>query len=749
MIPKAPLIPGTLELQSLETIKGPIIGSFESTNISASYINAQEITDGTLVIKSGTISNLKNITSGPNSDNSAVNLEYLLNKELEPSSIINSIQFKQGSQFSGSEKLTYNNGINVEGTVFTTSIITNNLSINNIVIQGSLSPYTLTFPNDIGSENQLLTTDASGNLYWSSRSGPAGIGNQIQFASAGVFSSDANFTFDDTLNVMEVDTINVTSNYITNVLNAGSLEVVDNVDYVTIKQSINQVTNYSLSFINIVTGINEQLIVCSSTQELFTASNGIIPVTGIIFNDEGSYNSSANLTNDNNNFYINAKVNQKSSNNYFTEIISITGILDIFNDSFYNYVILSGSLKIYDSSFTLLSSLNISSLNKIAKFKYLNYIFCSTLTSLKIINIKNSSNPILISTLNLNCEITDFNIQGSLLYIVGTGSTESNNKLSIIDISNIEVPILLGSCTNISNAMSLSVFGSYAYIACNNSIFSYFIIDISNNKNPVKVSYLELNGTSSIYNLGTYSYVAGSFFTIINNNVKEVPTIVSKIIPTTSTTFTSLLVLNDYAYLTNNNGSLYTIDISNIQFPVVTGTYSIPSTSNKIILVDNLLYIVSTNLINKISISNSKLKTSNIGSITSNYINVSQDTTIAGQLTCNSSMTCNEILCRNINLSFENVSINSYNGTVTNNSSQGTITITGTLGIQEISTIIVNNNQVNSNSIIFSYITNWNGNGIPVVNISSISSGSFTLKIMNTGIISMTSFPLEVTFIIH
>lgn len=59
--------------------------------------------------------------------------------------------------------------------------------------------YTLTFPADDGAASQVLTTDGSGNLSWTTPSGgggtPAGSNTEVQFNNSGSFGSSSNFTY--------------------------------------------------------------------------------------------------------------------------------------------------------------------------------------------------------------------------------------------------------------------------------------------------------------------------------------------------------------------------------------------------------------------------------------------------------------------------------------------------------------------------------------------------------------------------
>ena len=69
-----------------------------------------------------------------------------------------------------------------------------------------------TFPANNGDASQVLTTDGSGTLSWTTPSGgsPAGSNTQIQYNNAGAFGASSDFTFDNSNKLFKVkDTTNV------------------------------------------------------------------------------------------------------------------------------------------------------------------------------------------------------------------------------------------------------------------------------------------------------------------------------------------------------------------------------------------------------------------------------------------------------------------------------------------------------------------------------------------------------------
>lgn len=78
------------------------------------------------------------------------------------------------------------------------------------------SAYQLNLPANVGSSNQYLKTDGTGNLSWATVSGgsgtPGGANTQIQFNDDSAFGGSAAFTFDKTTNAITA-TGNITASY--------------------------------------------------------------------------------------------------------------------------------------------------------------------------------------------------------------------------------------------------------------------------------------------------------------------------------------------------------------------------------------------------------------------------------------------------------------------------------------------------------------------------------------------------------
>ncbi len=148
---------------------------------------------------------------------------------------------------------------------------------------------------------------------------------------------------------------------------------------------------------------------------------------------------------------------------------------------------------------------------------------------LEIINISNPASPQHVSTKNLLSSI------GTSIYVVGNNVfTGCNGYFEIIDVSNALVPtskgnVLVGGTGDL--VRSIYVSGTLAYVGGSNYMNIY---DVSNvNSISLKGQIFaadpgaELNGISSIFNLGSYTYVTSfdrDALEIVNTTTSTNPT---------------------------------------------------------------------------------------------------------------------------------------------------------------------------------------------------------------------------------
>lgn len=82
-----------------------------------------------------------------------------------------------------------------------------------------------------------------------------------------------------------------------------------------------------------------------------------------------------------------------------------------------------------------------------------------------------------------------------------------HGRLRVIDISNPESPVIVGSVERPLGAQDVYVAEGYAYLAAYENGLQ--IIDITNPQNPVLVSSVDTPGKATdVYVSGSYAYVA-------------------------------------------------------------------------------------------------------------------------------------------------------------------------------------------------------------------------------------------------
>mgnify|MGYP001579820351 CR=1 FL=1 len=167
---------------------------------------------------------------------------------------------------------------------------------------------------------------------------------------------------------------------------------------------------------------------------------------------------------------------------------------------------------------------------------------CPAECEFKIYDISDSNAPALIGSSNIATgsagDIQNIHVSGRYAYIVGTNVTGSSCpdqcEFKIYDISNPNVPALIGSA-NLGNAgFNIYISGRYAYITQNAVSGNDFkIYDISNPSAPALVSGADLGNIGrGIYVSGRYAYmtnddILGNDFKIYDISNPSAPALVS------------------------------------------------------------------------------------------------------------------------------------------------------------------------------------------------------------------------------
>jgi hypothetical protein len=188
----------------------------------------------------------------------------------------------------------------------------------------------------------------------------------------------------------------------------------------------------------------------------------------------------------------------------------------------------------------------------------------------------------------------DIAYENDFVYVTcnaGNDVPDSNNgRMTIIDVSDRTTPVLRGTVYDyllqgggFQTGNHLTVQGDYVYVAAESTILggrSLVIIDVSDKDNPVIVGSHTDVGSSDIYNVvveGDYAYLTwGSFFYVYDVSNKTAPARVASVNIGTRGNGTGLVKLGDYCYFTSFNGdSVAWVNVANPLAPTFDTTLNV------------------------------------------------------------------------------------------------------------------------------------------------------------------------------
>ncbi|NGX43183.1 MAG: Serine/threonine-protein kinase PknH [Chlamydiae bacterium] len=176
-------------------------------------------------------------------------------------------------------------------------------------------------------------------------------------------------------------------------------------------------------------------------------------------------------------------------------------------------------------------------------------------------------------------------ILGSYAYVA-----DHSSGLLIINVSNVTNPTLVGVYNTPGHAYDVVISGSYAYVA--DRAFGLQIIDVSNVSNLTRLGWVITPGLAHGVALsGNYAYVAdwGSGLQIIDVSNVTNPIIVGQYIP--PGTSLRLTISGNYAYVAASSGGLQIIDVSNVTNPTRISWCVNPGSTQHVILSGNYAYV--------------------------------------------------------------------------------------------------------------------------------------------------------------
>lgn len=215
------------------------------------------------------------------------------------------------------------------------------------------------------------------------------------------------------------------------------------------------------------------------------------------------------------------------------------------------------------------------------------YAFVSDwLYGLRIIDISNPSNPILVGSCALPASPYNVRVEGDYAYVA-----DMLCGLQVVNITDPTTPTIAGSCFIPHSAWGLWLEGDYAYIA--GADCGLQVIDIADPENPtIAGSCKTPDNASDVRVAGNYAYVTdydGGLIVIDITNPRN-PTIVSSY----DTSYPwGVCVEGNYAYIADFFSGLIIVDISDPLNPTRAGNCGTPRPNEEVCVSGNYAYIAA------------------------------------------------------------------------------------------------------------------------------------------------------------
>lgn len=215
---------------------------------------------------------------------------------------------------------------------------------------------------------------------------------------------------------------------------------------------------------------------------------------------------------------------------------------------------------------------------------------------LRIINVSDTANPVVVSTLAFGSFLQDADVVGRFLYVID--GALGSETLFVVDVSNVASPVLRGTLGLGQNPTSITVSGKYLYIT-EETAGVLKIVDVTDPDNPFLVNSVAVPTgfpQATIVSDG-FAYVSGAGTTDFN--------ILDVTDPLTASAVGSLIlgsfaphidVSGKHVFLVDQNPTptrVHVIDVSDPSNPAVVGAaeLDVPSNALAVKMSGNYLYV--------------------------------------------------------------------------------------------------------------------------------------------------------------
>lgn len=236
-----------------------------------------------------------------------------------------------------------------------------------------------------------------------------------------------------------------------------------------------------------------------------------------------------------------------------------------------------------------------------------NFIATGTLTILDVTNIQN---PAIVGSVVVGGYPERVTVSGNYAYI----SIPNDGVFSIVNVSNPGMPFVVGTVTGLGSVSAIVVDGGYAYVT-DIDFPVFYTIDVINPAAPRLVSTFPTQSDAFIaYGQGHYLFVANygsSTLQIIDVGDPLHPVTVSSL--STGSSPESVYVEGRYAYLAEDvpTPQVEIVDVSNLASPSIVGTVSLSGAPYNVSVSGRYAYVANngTNSLDIIDVASSTAPT--------------------------------------------------------------------------------------------------------------------------------------------
>jgi hypothetical protein len=206
------------------------------------------------------------------------------------------------------------------------------------------------------------------------------------------------------------------------------------------------------------------------------------------------------------------------------------------------------------------------------------YAYVGGFGGLRIVDVRNPCAPKQVGTVHTSGPALHSCRLGDYLYVIDGGSPSG---LRVVDISDPMRPEIVGRVDTKQSAKKVYVSGDYAYVLDWSGYYGTLrIIDVSDPHAPTVVASTardEINVPFDIHVVDDYAYITDKQwydtgdFRVVNVGNPLVPTLVAAV--TTPGYSRAIHINGNYAYQADARGGLNIIDVSEPEFPAITGRY--------------------------------------------------------------------------------------------------------------------------------------------------------------------------------